>query len=178
MSEPQNKGLPIIASVPRAKDPVCGMTVDPQKPAAKIEFGGTTYNFCSKGCAGKFEKEPQKYLPAHEKAVKEDLSRAGHDQHSAHGSTNEHANPGAGMDVRYTCPMHPQIVQMGPGSCPICGMALEPMDAFAEVEADPEYDSMLRRFWVSAVLSLPVLLIAMFGDALRDLLDPRMRGSR
>ena len=69
--------------------------------------------------------------------------------------------------VRYTCPMHPEIIQLGPGSCPICGMALEPMDAFAEVEADPEYDSMLRRFWVSAALSLPVLLIAMFGDALK-----------
>ncbi len=52
--------------------------------------------------------------------------------------------------ARYTCPMHPQIIQLGPGSCPICGMALEPMDVFAEVEADPEYDSMLRRFWVSA----------------------------
>jgi Cu+-exporting ATPase len=63
--------------------------------------------------------------------------------------------------------MHPQIIQIGPGSCPICGMALEPMDAFAEVEADSEYDSMLRRFWVSMALSLPVLLIAMFGDALK-----------
>ena len=63
--------------------------------------------------------------------------------------------------------MHPEIVQIGPGNCPICGMALEPMDAFAEVEADPEYDRMLRRFWVSAALSLPVLLLAMFGDVLK-----------
>ncbi|MGB7469813.1 MAG: copper-translocating P-type ATPase, partial [Candidatus Acidiferrum sp.] len=68
---------------------------------------------------------------------------------------------------RYTCPMDPEIIQIGPGTCPKCGMALEPMDVFAEVEADPEYDSMFRRFWVSAGLSLPVLLIAMFGDALK-----------
>jgi P-type Cu+ transporter len=68
--------------------------------------------------------------------------------------------------IRYTCPMHPQIVQIGPGSCPICGMALEPMDAFAEVEADPEYDSMRRRLWISASLSLPVLVLSMFGEVL------------
>ena len=68
--------------------------------------------------------------------------------------------------VRYTCPMHPQIVQVGPGSCPICGMALEPMDVFAEVEADPEYDSMRLRFWLSAALSAPLLVLAMFGESL------------
>ncbi len=82
-------------------------------------------------------------------------------------SSASDATSAATKDARYTCPMHPEIIQIGPGSCPICGMALEPMDAFAEVEADPEYDSMLRRFWVSAALSLPVLLIAMFGDALK-----------
>jgi len=71
--------------------------------------------------------------------------------------------------------MHPEIVQIGPGTCPICGMALEPMDVFAEVEADPEYDSMLRRFWVSAALSLPVLLLAMFGDLLGMKLAPSVR---
>ena len=71
--------------------------------------------------------------------------------------------------------MHPEIVQIGPGTCPICGMALEPMDVFAEVEADPEYDSMLRRFWVSAALSLPVLLLAMFGDLLGIRLAPSVR---
>src|SRR5258708_28003649 len=74
--------------------------------------------------------------------------------------------------TRYTCPMHPQIVRMGPGSCPICGMALEPMDVFAEVEADPEYDSMRLRFWVSAALSLPVLLLSMFGESLGLHLTP------
>ena len=68
--------------------------------------------------------------------------------------------------IRYTCPMHPEIVRFGPGSCPICGMALEPMDVFAAVEADPEYDSMRLRFWVSGALSLPVLLLSMLGESL------------
>jgi Cu+-exporting ATPase len=68
--------------------------------------------------------------------------------------------------ARYTCPMHPEIVRDRPGSCPICGMALEPMDVFAEVEADPEYESMRWRFWVSAVLSAPLLVLAMFGESL------------
>src|SRR6267154_2051091 len=67
---------------------------------------------------------------------------------------------------RYTCPMHPEIVRDRPGSCPICGMALEPMDVFAEVEADPEYESMRLRFWVSAALSVPLLVLSMFGESL------------
>ena len=71
------------------------------------------------------------------------------------------------VDVKpalYTCPMHAEIVQIGPGSCPICGMALEPMEVSAEAEADPEYDSMFRRLWVSTALSLPLLVIAMGGE--------------
>src|SRR6266849_4686154 len=76
---------------------------------------------------------------------------------------------------RYTCPMHPEIVRDRPGSCPICGMALEPMDVFAEVEADPEYESMRLRFWVSAALSLPVLLLSMLGESLGLHLTPIVR---
>ena len=83
--------------------------------------------------------------------------------------------PSSAAQARYTCPMHPQIVQIGPGSCPICGMALEPIDVFAQVDSDPEYDSMRRRFWVSAALSLPVLLLSMFGESLRLPLAPAMR---
>ena len=71
--------------------------------------------------------------------------------------------------------MHPQIVRMGPGSCPICGMALEPMDPFAAVEADPEYDSMRKRFWISAALSLPLLVLSMFGEHLGLHLAPTVR---
>ena len=167
MPDPQNTGLPIPASAPRMKDPVCGMLVDPQKSAGKVLHADETYYFCSKGCAQKFENEPQKYLAAHDAAAKEIPASAGHNAHATHAVTASSSDPTANAGARYTCPMHPEIVQIGPGSCPICGMALEPMDAFAEVEADPEYDSMLRRFWVSAVLSLPVLLLAMFGDALK-----------
>jgi P-type Cu+ transporter len=168
----QNAGgspLPLPRGPVNLKDPVCGMLVVPEKAAGKVEHDGKTYFFCSKNCAERFQREPEKFLGA--------PGTAGM-QHHAHASS---VHPGATQaspsaqsvakppqsGVRYTCPMHPQIVQMGPGSCPICGMALEPMDAFAEVEADPEYDSMLRRFWVSAALSLPVLLIAMFGNALK-----------
>ena len=73
----------------------------------------------------------------------------------------------AAKSALYTCPMHPEIVQVGPGSCPICGMALEPMEVSAEAEVDPEYDSMSRRLWIGTALSLPLLVIAMAGDWLR-----------
>src|SRR6266446_5584833 len=93
---------------------------------------------------------------------------------------NKHSGPTApasasSKTARYTCPMHPQIVQIGPGTCPICGMALEPMDVFAAVEADPEYDSMRLRFWVSAALSLPLLFLSMLGEALGLHLAPTVR---
>jgi len=80
-----------------------------------------------------------------------------------------------GKKSRYTCPMHPEIIRDGPGACPICGMALEPMDVFAEVEADPEYSSMKRRFWVSAALSLPLLLFSMLCESLGLHLAPNLR---
>lgn len=161
MPEPQKSSLPILASAPRVKDPVCGMLVDPQKPAAKAEHAGRMYYFCSKRCAERFEKEPEKFMAA--------PGTAGMEQHPVPPGLGTHSQPphlmqDASREARYTCPMHPEIVQMGPGTCPKCGMALEPMDVFAEVEADPEYDSMRRRFWVSAALSLPVFLLSMFGE--------------
>ena len=175
-------GLPILSGSPKAKDLVCGMSVDPAKAAGKVEHQGKTYYFCSKRCAERFTQEPEKFLASPGTAGMEHSHAHGHAHlltHSQAGAVHEdmHSVPSAAapsvqpapsraQGVRYTCPMHPQIVQIGPGSCPICGMALEPMDVFAEVEADPEYDSMRRRFWVSAVLSLPVLLLAMFGDSL------------
>ncbi|MGC1618126.1 MAG: heavy metal translocating P-type ATPase [Candidatus Acidiferrum sp.] len=165
--DPPKTGLPILASAPRVKDPVCGMMVDPQKPAGKLAHADQTYYFCSNGCAQKFEKDPEKFLAAPGTGGMGAIPTAGHDQHSSRSSPIPVLSAAVAEDIRYTCPMHAEIVQLGPGSCPICGMALEPVDAFAEVEADPEYDSMLRRFWVSALLSLPVLLLAMFGDALR-----------
>jgi Cu+-exporting ATPase len=165
----QNAVLPVLQEPAKQKDPVCGMLVAPEKAAANIEHAGNTYFFCSKGCAERFKREPETFLSAPGGAVMQHHAHTPLEPRSVTHSSQPAQPPvtPAQQGVRYTCPMHPQIIQIGPGSCPICGMALEPMDAFAEVEADPEYDSMLRRFWVSMALSLPVLLIAMFGDALK-----------
>src|SRR6266851_3337004 len=163
--KPPIPSLPIFATPPKLKDPVCGMAVDPEKAAGKVEHAGKTYYFCSKGWAERFSREPEKFLASDGTAGMEHRRAA-----PEHG-TMRHAAPAVSRaadekKVRYTCPMHPEIIQIGPGNCPICGMALEPMDVFAEVEADPEYDSMRRRFWVSAGLSLPVLLLSMLGESL------------
>jgi Cu+-exporting ATPase len=169
------------------------MNVDPGKAAAKVEHAGKTYYFCAPGCANRFQQAPEKYLqPARTESAQSGLVNL----YSASQSSTAAAAPAkdarppqhklsavspvaqaerkqvldklsAGdKQTRYTCPMHPEIVQIGPGSCPICGMALEPLDVFAEVEADPEYDSMRLRFWVSAALSTPLLVLAMFGESL------------
>ncbi|HEY1422408.1 MAG TPA: HAD-IC family P-type ATPase, partial [Candidatus Acidoferrum sp.] len=144
-----------------ARDPVCGMTVEPAKAAARMEHAGETYYFCGKGCAQKFSANPEKYLhPAPVAAT-----------HSSPAliSIQPAATPAAAIDakqIRYTCPMDPEIIQMGPGVCPKCGMALEPMDIMAEDAPDPEYDSMRKRFWFSAVLSVPVLVLGMVGERL------------
>ncbi len=106
--------LPIIQST-KARDPVCGMMVDPRQAAGSVEYQGQTYHFCSKGCAAKFQANPEKYL---------------HPQ----------PPPTAG-GVEYTCPMHPEVRQIGPGSCPKCGMALEPVSFSAATvdDVNPEY---------------------------------------
>jgi Cu+-exporting ATPase len=172
-----------------AKDPICGMTVDPAKAAATIDYEGHPYYFCSKGCAAKFQQNPQIFLAASATSAQQGTTspHAHHQIASApptqiaepaassccsHGSataskaSDAAAPANSGEGARYTCPMHPQIVQIGPGSCPICGMALEPMDPLAEVEADPEYDSMRKRFVVALVLSVPLLVLSMGGESL------------
>ena len=126
------------------RDVVCGMTIDPAKAAGTLEHGDETYYFCSKGCAEKFRADPERYL---------DRSASGH-------SGGRAAAP-APAGTLYTCPMHPEIVQEGPGSCPICGMALEPMVASGADEANPELEDMTRRFWICAVLTFPLLALAM-----------------
>src|SRR6266481_683726 len=160
--------LPILQAA-KHKDPVCGMTVAPEKAAGKVEHAGKTYYFCSKGCAERFSGEPKKFLAASGTAPAEPgaMQQTGAD--ASHTADEK--------KVRYTCPMHPQIIQIGPGSCPICGMALEPIDVFADVEADPEYDSMRLRFWVSAALSLPLLLFSMLGESLGLRLAPSVRNA-
>ena len=153
MSTPAMPGLPILPAAPREKDPVCGMMVDPQKAAGKVEHGGKTYYFCSARCAERFRNEPEKFLAA--------PGTAGMEHKAA-----PVAVQAGSKNVRYTCPMDPEIVQIGPGICPKCGMALEPMDIVAEEQADPEYESMRKRFWVSVALSLPLLVLSMFGEML------------
>ena len=121
-----------------AKDPVCGMTVDPDRTPHRVAHDGATYHFCGAGCAERFRAAPATFLapPAVE--------------------------PPASADVDYTCPMHPQIVQRGSGTCPICGMALEPRESsLADEQPNPELDDMTRRLWISAVFSVPLFLLAM-----------------
>jgi Cu+-exporting ATPase len=120
------------------RDPVCGMVVDPHTARHRHQFEGRTYYFCSAACLGKFQADPRKYL----------VSQAG-----AEGAVPE--------GTVYTCPMHPQIRQIGPGSCPICGMALEPVLATAATGPNPELIDMTRRFWIGAVLTVPVFVLEM-----------------
>jgi P-type Cu+ transporter len=124
------------------RDPVCGMDVGADS-AHRLEHDGRTHVFCSASCQHKFEADPKAYLEPTPKPAPP-------------------AEPGA----EYTCPMHPEVVQLGPGSCPKCGMALEPTVATlgAEDEDNPELDDMTRRFWVSLVLATPVLVLAMVAD--------------
>jgi len=153
-SKPPVPSVTILTTPPQLKDPVCGMTVVPEKAAAKIEHAGKTYYFCSKRCAERFSSEPESFS-----LRPQNRGNGRRSMPAQHGAVQ---HPGAiasrmtadGKKTRYTCPMHPQIIQVGPGSCPHLRHGLEPMDVFAEVEADPEYESMLLRFWISAVLSL------------------------
>jgi Cu+-exporting ATPase len=137
------------------RDPICGMKVDPARAAAKRERAGNTYYFCGQSCAKKFDAE------------------------RIEGATTASAGqkPAAHAGVDYTCPMHPQISRPGPGSCPICGMALEPRTATAHEAENPELASMSRRFWISVVLSLPVFLLGMSdllpGQPVQHLLSMR-----
>ncbi|MGZ7079533.1 MAG: HAD-IC family P-type ATPase, partial [Thermoanaerobaculia bacterium] len=121
-------------------DPVCGMTVDPERAAGTSIYQGETIYFCNKGCKAKFDADPTKYIAKPE--------------------PKPEPKPPAASDVIYTCPMHPEVRQIGPGVCPKCGMALEPAGAVAE-EDDSELRNMNRRFWVSVVLALPLVVIAM-----------------
>ncbi len=187
------------------KDPVCGMTVDPASAEHRLEHAGVEYVFCSARCRDRFAAEPERWAGA---------AGGGHDAHDRVGrDAHDHAGAGAhtccrtappppappagagteytcpmhpevrepepgscpkcGMalepvrpvvsaeKVEYTCPMHPEIVQDEPGSCPICGMALEPRTVSAEDEESAELKDMQRRFWVSAILTLPVFVMAM-----------------
>jgi Cu+-exporting ATPase len=129
-------------------DPVCGMTVDPATAQHRAEDAGTTYYFCSADCRAKFLADPSRYVAAADSAVPPPAA---------------HAAPPS-QDAIYTCPMHPQIRQVGPGHCPICGMALEPEIASAGATESAELADMRRRFWIGLALTVPVLILEMAGD--------------
>jgi Cu+-exporting ATPase len=163
VASPVSAALAVLATAAFEKDPVCSMNVNPQEAAGKVEHRGQAYYFCSTRCADRFQKEPEKFLAASGTAGME-------------GAVVQ-PKAASAQGVRYTCPMHPEIIQIGPGTCPKCGMALEPMDIVAQEQADPEYASMRKRFWVAAVLSVPVLLISMTGESLGLHLVPASRNA-
>jgi Cu+-exporting ATPase len=131
-----------------AIDPVCGMTVTVTPETPRLEQNGTVFYFCSESCRAKFRGDPARYL-----------KHAAHDHHRT-------PAPKAPADAIYTCPMHPQIRQKGPGHCPICGMALEPLMVQADSGPNPELIDMTRRFWIALALALPVVALEMGGHFL------------
>jgi Cu+-exporting ATPase len=123
------------------KDPVCGMSVDPHTAAHRADHDGHPYYFCSAGCRTKFVADPAKYLTPAEIQSHEPVPEG----------------------TIYTCPMHPQIRQVGPGACPICGMALEPAVMTADTPPNPELADFTRRFWIGLALTIPVFILEMGG---------------
>jgi Cu+-exporting ATPase len=135
----------------RAVDPVCGMTVDPHTTPHHATHAGRNYYFCCGGCREKFRTDPARYL----------------------GETKAEPTP-APEGAIYTCPMHPEIHQVGPGSCPICGMGLEPLVVTADAGPNPELLDMRRRFWIGLALTLPLFVLEMASHLLgRDLIAPQ-----
>jgi Cu+-exporting ATPase len=177
-------------------DPVCGMTVDPAKAAATVEQNGARYFFCSQGCAAKFRAEPEKYLQTKEVApippVPPTKAQEGTEYICPMDPEVHQMGPGAcpkcGMALEpatikapatrtdFTCPMHPQISRQEPGNCPICGMTLEPREITVE-EANPELTDMTRRFWISVVLTVPLLAL-MVSDLLPSMPLQHMLAAR
>ena len=146
-----------VADAGLVTDPVCGMKVDPATSKHRLEHGSRTFHFCSAGCRTKFEADPEKYLKPKEAAAPVQPPRKG---------------------AIYTCPMHPQIRQEGPGNCPICGMALEPLEVTAEAAPNEELADMTRRFWIGLALTLPVVVLEMGahipGLDLHHLVPPKL----
>jgi P-type Cu+ transporter len=140
-------------SVTTSRDPVCGMDVDPHTTAHRATYDGRTHYFCSSGCRDKFVASPSTFTAG----------------------VNGPSKP-VPQGTIYTCPMHPQIRQVGPGFCPICGMALEPVEVGVEAGPSPELVDMTRRFWIGLVLTIPVAALEMGGHltSLHMLLGQRL----
>ncbi len=151
-------------------DPVCGMTVPASAPLSE-KHAGRQYAFCSAGCRAKFVANPEKYLDEHGERRSQNLpAETGHSRARPNPAASQRpasgAPPGAPSQVIYTCPMHPQIRQLGPGDCPICGMSLEPLVPTDSAD-DGELRGVRRRFWIALALALPTVLIAMTPHVLR-----------
>src|SRR5262249_8796062 len=125
-----------MAVATTARDPVCGMRVDPSAAPATVTHAGSLHRFCSTGCAERFRADPERYVGGRP------------------------APPSSAADAVYTCPMHPDVRQRGPGSGRICGVALEPVSASAAPD-DTELRDLSRRLWVSAVCTMPVVALGM-----------------
>ena len=135
-----------------AIDPVCGMKVDPATAKHRLSHQGQDYFFCSARCHERFASDPAKYLAAN--------------------NLSGDPAPPAPTGAIYTCPMHPEVRQVGPGSCPICGMALEPEQVSLDDAPDPEMIDMVRRFWIALALTVPVFVLEMGGHLGLHLLPP------
>jgi Cu+-exporting ATPase len=173
------------------KDPVCGMTVDPASSEHRAEHQGEAYYFCCAGCREKFERDPEAYLSpeAAEPRHSPDHGVYTCPMHPEVRLGAEDVCPDCGMGLdplelelggrtEWVCPMPPEVVRSEAGDCPICGMALEPRTVGLEATPNPELESMTRRFWFSAVLTMPILVLAMSdlipGRPLDSLISPRL----
>src|SRR5262245_62192207 len=172
-----------------AVDPVCGMTVNPDRAAGSVEYDGTTYYFCSKSCVAKFQADPKKYLsgarePMHAPQMltigglkkspgpqspktEASVRLRSPESPSSFGETAFAARQAEAGGARegWVCPMDPEVVSDRPGACPKCGMALEPRVADLSDAPNPELVDMTRRFWIGVALGAPVFLLTM-GDML------------
>jgi len=136
----------------RERDPVCGMNVDPATTPHRADHAGHRYYFCGARCRDRFVAEPDRYLTPDQVPQKP-------------------VTPAHSGETLWTCPMHPEIVRTEFGSCPICGMALEPMTPTGADAENPELVDMTRRFWVGVALSAPLLAMAMSEDVAKPALD-------
>ena len=140
-----NVSLHVVHSAARgpsatARDPVCGMTVDLSADKPSQDYNGTIYHFCSERCHKKFSGDPDRFISG----------------------THQEPRKSAPKGTKYTCPMHPQVIRDEPGSCPICGMALEPMGVVSPDEGpNPELVDFTQRFWIGTALTVPLLILTM-----------------
>ena len=161
---------PVSTPAPKeVVDPVCGMSIDPADAVGHVEYRGHTYFFCAESCLQRFHADPARYVRT--EPGMQDSKSAVVIARGTHSPEFEPAHPRSPIpdprspiatgSTKWTCPMHPEIVRDGPGSCPICGMALEPLTITAEEPENEELRDMTRRFWIGVALTIPILTIGM-----------------